>query len=473
MRKFKPNLLKRLIFPLFMACFTACSDTMSNDVDYPQNESGSNTVTITVTPEQLNRTRDDDSKTPLPYFGDGAKTDVLIFAVYERIKKDDDTYTYKILPEFQKSKDYVRGIKPGDGQNIIELSKDNYPYKIHLSLDPDKIYRVAFWAQNSKTEAFDTQNLEEVSIHYSKKVGDETVNFPNNDELRDAFSGNTDDFTVNTGTVNVVLHRPFAQINIGTTGADYTNLIYNEYIKPHGITITESKITLSNLADRYNALIDIASASQANISATFDWAPLPAWINIVKPEYYEEYNSYKKEKKEAGDKTWEDNPFVKTTDEEFLVVELNGDKKFEDYIIDYPTIKYCQDALGPPYIEYLTEKFKYLSMCYVLLPSASNYTIDVNDNTKIPGNLIKLSFVLRQKKDEDDSEPISLNTLQLLHVPACANWRTNILGGLYLSEDDPTSIFNTVSMTTRILDDFNIEYYIGGVNYGEEENQTE
>lgn len=468
---------------------TACSDSADFDNDGIRSGSGADnevSFLLSLPTGQSTQTRGDSPALPNT-ISNGSKIDKLIFSIYEVPYKDgeEDLDNAEIVS--------LTSSEDKDQQTFNDLTPESWPINIKLSLDPSKGYRVVFWAQNSACDAYDTEDLKEIKVKYEHTVDDETVNYYNNDESRDAFCGmailTPDDVE---SSKNVILHRPFAQINIGTTGADYANLIYNPNVKPNYMTITQSKITVEGVANRYNALKGIAYAKNEDdivpekpvkVTAEYDWENLPAWINSGTPEFPLD-GTYWSSK--------EVNPFVKIDNtssefngpEEFLYVKLNGDKGLpKGYITDYPTVvretekdengNEVKDEFGNPVYkktikEYKTETFKYLSMCYILVPT-SETMIPVKDSenkdTKVSGSLVNITYNLRQYKP-DETDHITLEEKTITNVPVSANWRTNILGGLYDSDNDPTSIFNTTPITATIVTSFDTEYFVGNVEMG-------
>ena len=457
---------------------TACSDSADFDNGGIWSGSGADnevSFLISLPTGQSTQTRGDSPALPNT-ISNGSKIDKLIFSIYEVPYKDgeEDVDNAEIVPLTSSEEKY---------QQEIEVTPKSWPKNIKLSLDPSKGYRVVFWAQDSKCEAYDTEDLKEIKVRYNEHTEDgNTViyKYKNNDENCDAFCGMAI-LTPNDAesSKNVILHRPFAQINIGTTGADYANLIYNPNVKPNYMTITQSKITVEGVANRYNALKGIAyaeseedpdSKKQVTVKVEYDWANLPAWINSGIPEFPSEGKYWPSK---------EDNLFVEIENEEFLYVKLNrGDRQLKGYITEYPTVKReierdgygkeVTDEFGNPVYkitEYETETFKYLSMCYILVPTSETmiWVKDSKDqNTQVSYCTVDITYNLGQCKS---GGYITLGEKSIKNVPVSANWRTNILGGFYVSENDPTSIFNTTPITA-VITSFDKLYFAGNVEMG-------
>ncbi len=149
-----------------------------------------------------------------------------------------------------------------EGNRITTIAKvdkeANFPTTENITLAKGQTYKVAFWAQNSATSAYVLDDDMNLTIDYT--------NSANNDENRDAFF-KTVEFTV-TGnqTIDVELKRPFAQINVGVTEADWDAAVAS------GITISESKVVIKNAATSINLLDGTVSGEQV---VEYDFAAIP------------------------------------------------------------------------------------------------------------------------------------------------------------------------------------------------------
>ena len=392
------NIFKYIFTVVASVSLWATSCSSSEDFDNPKdNVNKENIVTLSVDIERQNFSTRAAAYPINSYFGDGTKVDVLIFAVYEQQADG----AFKLAPEFKKSDTPVNGMEPGYGQNILSISGISWPLNITLVTDPAKTYRVAFWAQSSRTKAFDTSDLHKVKVNYT--------NVENNDELRDAFCTYTD-ITPNSRNATAVLCRPFAQINIGTTGWDYEG---EAQVEPEPTTYAKSKVTISGLAQFYSVVEDktltqeelgIDSPDKAILNERIDFSLtwMPAFFRLTD----EERNNLKF--LPYSNKWNKDYPYEK---EEFLMVDLDRDGEFKDYvgwIKDNSTLVDTRE----------TEIFKYLSMCYVLVPEAKDNNGQTTSSTL---NYLHLD-VNNNKEDSHYEEVLALN-----NVPVRKNWRTNII----------------------------------------------
>lgn len=143
---------------------------------------------------------------------------------------------------------------------IAKVDKDaNFPTTENITLAKGQTYKVAFWAQNSTTSAYVLDDDMNLTIDYT--------NSANNDENRDAFF-KTVEFTV-TGnqTIDVELKRPFAQINVGVTKADWDAAVAS------GITIAQSSVVIKNAATKLN-LLDGTVSDETEVS--YELANIPS-----------------------------------------------------------------------------------------------------------------------------------------------------------------------------------------------------
>jgi|GEM_PF-1039220 hypothetical protein len=175
------------VIALFMA-MTAC--TADEDVINPA--SGEIDVTFTATLDQYIDSR---------AVSDGSMVDKLIFIAYDE-----------------------------SGNEIAGLRQDNVPVSgghatINTRVVKGHRYTFAFWAQNSACEAYSfSQDYKSINVDYQGENEDGEPQMRANDETRDAFyavfTGYADTPVTEPFEKNITLHRPFAQLNFGTTAED-------------------------------------------------------------------------------------------------------------------------------------------------------------------------------------------------------------------------------------------------------------
>ena len=164
---------------------------------------------------------------------DDSKADVLVYSVF-------DADGVLIATNGENGKVTVNNAFANGSENVS------------LSLLKGQTYTVAFWAQNSACKAY-TVTAEndglKVSVDY-KGV--------NNDELRDAFFG-YETFTVGENNeIEIVLKRPFAQINLGVTPEDW------EAAVAAGLNIVSSKAVITGVANQIN-LVDGSVSGETTV----------------------------------------------------------------------------------------------------------------------------------------------------------------------------------------------------------------
>ena len=174
---------------------------------------------------------------------DGTKADKLVYAVYKL-----DANQAPVLQNVVGSND--------NGQFV----KDNFKSgdNVSVTLAKGQTYQVAFWAQDGDCSAYTTTDLQNVAVDYD--------NAANNAEVRDAFF-KTVEFTVaGNKTIDVVLKRPFAQINVGVYESDWDAAVAS------GITIKDSKVVINNAATSINLL---TGAVEGSTEVTYDLSAIP------------------------------------------------------------------------------------------------------------------------------------------------------------------------------------------------------
>lgn len=148
---------------------------------------------------------------------------------------------------------------------IDKVDKDaSFPTTENITLAKGQTYKVAFWAQNSATSAYVLDDDMNLTIDYT--------NSANNDENRDAFF-KTVEFTVTGSTsIDVELKRPFAQINVGVTKADWDAAVAS------GIEIATSKVVIKNAFTNMD-LIDGSVSGETEV--VYDFGATPKSSNEV------------------------------------------------------------------------------------------------------------------------------------------------------------------------------------------------
>lgn len=130
-------------------------------------------------------------------------------------------------------------------------------HTVALTLAKGQTYKVAFWAQKAGNTAYTVNDDMQVAVNYSGA---------NNDENRDAFF-NAVEITVKDDVAQTVeLKRPFAQLNVGSTTADWDAAVAS------GVIVTESKVTVKQAATTLNVL-DGKVSGAADVNFTYAAKP--------------------------------------------------------------------------------------------------------------------------------------------------------------------------------------------------------
>lgn len=163
---------------------------------------------------------------------DGTTVDQLIFAVYGADKNE-----IKAL----RQEDVVITNKVAD---------------VSVKLVKGEKYYFMFWGQKKGTGYYNTDDLKAVKINYDGM---------SNDETRDAFYAKKGPMVVSEAfSETITLHRPFAQINFGSSDKDAAAAA--------GLAVTESQVTVEGVYDTFNAF-DNKYSGDVDVTYTFAATP--------------------------------------------------------------------------------------------------------------------------------------------------------------------------------------------------------
>lgn len=506
---------------LLASCTNELSYDYEGDSSYNHEEVD---VTFEITGNDLGiSTRDGGGTGAMQTIGKGAEIDLLIYAVYLQTDEKDEAgtitgQTYSLLTQY--GHDYVGSITDENpdphsninwdnacshidnntpalkgafnadrslvdarnGQSIIHLvkygtSQEDFDgffnkygvVKLSLRVKKNEKYVFVFWAQSSQTDAYDTGTplldafgnviKDENGVIEKDPLRKITVKYDGalaNDEKRDAFC-KADYLSVGSQQLlssrTVKLTRPLAQINVGTTGADYKKLLSGDATYTNK-EYKYSHIRLTGVANQIDLLTNQISVvkpeTTAQLTATFGWSKMPAFRHLDLEELEKETDYDKYLETLLGDDKNDSN-------EEFLYVDLDSKGGYQKYLTDFPTFDENQ---------FLTEKFKYLSMCYVLVPAArlSSSTDANEDYSSSVLEKIEIGFAESEDgfnfvKDSNghnskDKESAEVGFYDLIgNVKVQRNWRTNIIGGLG-TENSSNSIFYSISVKPSLVTAF-------------------
>lgn len=214
---------KVTIFGMFAALMLA--NSCSDDNNVPQADSSLAQVTFKVSADgALTRA-----------ISDGTTVDELVYRVFDKNGNPIDALHLVKEPAADLS----------SGHTVV------------LTLAKGQTYKVAFWAQKAGNTAYTVNDNMQVAVDYSGA---------NNDENRDAFF-NAVEITVKDDVAQTVkLKRPFAQLNVGSTTADWDAAVAS------GVIVTESKVTVKQAATTLNVL-DGKVSGAADVNFTYAAKP--------------------------------------------------------------------------------------------------------------------------------------------------------------------------------------------------------
>lgn len=474
-----------------MLSSTSCRDDTFDS--FNDNQSEYVKVSFTVAPEAAaisTRGGYEDDKPSAQYntgnLSDGAQVDMIVYGIYDN--------EGNLLADYSEGVDaalvgVVGEEGHGPGQTIKKV--DKFPCKINITLKRGEEYTIAFWAQSSKAaKYYDTSDLRKVEVIYNEindsnddqekpenhdnSGAEETKksSTPNNDEFRDAFCRSLT-LTAGEGGIeqNVYLYRPLAQINVGTAGYDYEIVTRNANVQ-----YLYSKIRINRVARYLDVVADktiVNNSIQGDDDSKYDYdhrdteafavvdlgyAPIPAYATMNLDNHGEDifppypsftvndwiYNDISKVEAHPKHPDSEDQPmwYKDYEKEQFLKLHLDGSDANDPTIPsgsnsaatrgpgigNWITNQKKVDEVFYPYANldnyegYDSETFKWLSMCYVLT-SSSKEDARVINNVKV--------WVASDAQGTNERELVNID-----HVPVQRNWRTNIVGELFTTEND-------------------------------------
>ena len=223
--------MKKYYYSMLAATMMLAATSCSQEEDFAQSSSNE-MATFEVSLEGAAQSRT---------AGDGMTATKLYYEVYQGGKK--------VLDNFGK----------GKNSEIVTLKSGKET--IEMPLLRGEKYDIMFWAQ-ADGSIYSPEDLQNIAVAYAGATA--------NNEAYDAFFYGEKNFEPNNNVTKIELRRPFAQLNIGTTEADWNKAI--EMIdNTGGKPVTKSKVTVSGLATAFDVLTGEASGSQ---DYTFDVAEL-------------------------------------------------------------------------------------------------------------------------------------------------------------------------------------------------------
>ena len=158
-----------------------------------------------------------------------------------------------------------------DGNRISTIAKVSksgvsFPATEEITLAKGQTYKIAFWAQDESCQAYTVSDDMNVEINYAGA---------NNDETRDAFFKSIE-FTVTGSTsIDVILKRPFAQINVGVYESDWNAAVAS------GVEIEKSTATIVKAAKTINLLTGEVGAETTDVTVGYTENAIPTEALMV------------------------------------------------------------------------------------------------------------------------------------------------------------------------------------------------
>ena len=173
---------------------------------------------------------------------------------------------YEIYKNEEGHKNSIDGTATAAGTPLIKgtVPMNAKGASLTLNLLQGQEYVGLFWAQVDGQSYYDVTDLRDVKVAYPNETNNLTYA---NDEARAAFCQKK---VFSTGrNVSVVLERPFAQINLGTTIADLTD--------DYTITLEQSSMTVTGVANTFS-VSDMTAGTTGN-NVVFSYATVPYVFN--------------------------------------------------------------------------------------------------------------------------------------------------------------------------------------------------
>lgn len=398
------NLLRSFLLMIGILVLDSC-DKAEIGFNEGDGESSLESVVFSVKINPGIATRDEGSYDPGKDFSDRLSGDCQISS-----GKEINVIYYKAF-EVENN-----ALKESDTDPLSIEVNDINNTKITLTLDRTKAYKILFWAQH------DVKGEETFRSPYSLSPAMEvTVNYDdilNNDERLDAFFGSLDyEWKKKITPTTVSLHRPFAQVNVGSIIVDW--LPSGFYSK----SFVSSKLTISNVASKFNIAIGrvIRDEGLSKYDVVFNFNPIftgPTQdLEYLEPEEREE--------------------LAETFKNAFLYVDFNENGKIDSspYTTssDSPSSeKEEKDNNSLSSMDWWRyERSRYIAMAYFL--------VDSEEELGTASDVVDVRFNIGYEPEEDDESdhpglimPFSEKIFD--NVSVRPNYRTNIVGSLFTKQ---------------------------------------
>ena len=130
---------------------------------------------------------------------------------------------------------------------------------VTFNLVQDQEYTILFWAQKAGTGVYDTDEL--TDVHYAKGCEPGSSEYFSNQENYAAFYAAEFVSDVDSKSRNVILKRPFAQLNIATKNT----------VKDYTVKMNSSRVVVSSVATHFNVAQNLPERPAVGGPVSFDF----------------------------------------------------------------------------------------------------------------------------------------------------------------------------------------------------------
>ena len=185
--------------------------------------------------------------------GDAATVDELIYEVWKTETADERDLTGK----FDDGK--AKATRLYQDRTALVQRNGKTCAVVTFNLVQDQEYTILFWAQKAGTGVYDTDEL--TDVHYAKGCEPGSSEYFSNQENYAAFYAAEFVSDVDSKSRNVILKRPFAQLNIATKNT----------VKDYTVKMNTSRVVVSSVATHFNVAQNLPERPAVGGPVSFDF----------------------------------------------------------------------------------------------------------------------------------------------------------------------------------------------------------
>ena len=185
--------------------------------------------------------------------GDAATVDELIYEVWKTETADERDLTGK----FDDGK--AKATRLYQDRTALVQRNGKTCAVVTFNLVQDQEYTILFWAQKAGTGVYDTDEL--TDVHYAKGCEPGSSEYFSNQENYAAFYAAEFVSDVDSKSRNVILKRPFAQLNIATKNT----------VKDYTVKMNSSRVVVSSVATHFNVAQNLPERPAVGGPVSFDF----------------------------------------------------------------------------------------------------------------------------------------------------------------------------------------------------------